>query len=247
MKPRVLVVRSGGRAFDPLGTLRTLDVVERISHRIEPCLEGDAGLDGRFDRVLFTSQIAVERLLSDAELAPRARRALQGARIAAVGSATRDALRRFGLDAHDVGRGSADDLLGRLPEHLKGQWILLPQGADASAGLSSELARRGADVMPLVLYRKVARPPDAELATDIAGKPFAAFCVTAPSAGRWLFSILGPRARDQLRGTPAVALGPSTRRYLEAQSVERVHVPRPVTFSEAALLLEKLAVESATA
>lgn len=247
MKPRVLVVRSGGRPFDPAGAVRTVNLVERISHTIEPCLQGDAGLGARVDRVVFTSQIAVDRLLGDAALEPRSRRALEGARIAAVGAATRDALRRFGLEAQDVGSGSAEDLLGRLPGDLGGQRILLPRGADASADLPLELARRGAVVVPLVLYRKVARPPDAELAADIAGRPFAAFCVTAPSAGRWLFSMLGPRARDQLRVTPAVALGPSTRRYLEAQSVARVHIPRPVTFGEAAQLLEKLAVGSPTA
>ena len=129
-----------------------------------------------------------------------------------------------------------------LPSDLSGKRILLPRGEDASTALEEELRRRGASVEPLVLYRKGPRPRDADLAVEIVREPFAAFCVTATSAARWLFEDVGRSARERLRATPAVALGPTTRRFLLGQSVSRVEVPHPVDFTEAARLLESLAV-----
>ncbi|MFN2387011.1 MAG: uroporphyrinogen-III synthase [Thermoanaerobaculia bacterium] len=242
MRPRVLVVRSGDRPFFSGEGPPGLEVRERVSHSIVPCLEGADALEKGADMAIFTSRIAAERLLGDAELASRLKQAVRSGRLAAAGAATGEALSRLGMPPQEIGEGSAASLLDRLPADLSGRRILVPRGEDASSGLEEELRRRGAVVAPLVVYRKVPRPRDADLALEIVRQPFAAFCVTAPSAARWLFEDLGENAREQLRRTPAVALGPSTRRYLLGQAVTKVEVPRPVDFAHAARLLESLAV-----
>ena len=243
MRPKVLVVRSGGRPFFSGEGPQNLEVRERVSHSIVPCLKGEGALDRRADMAIFTSQVAAERLLGDSDLAARLKNAIAAGQIAAVGIATADTLARYGIPAREIGEGSARSLLDRLPADLSGQRILLPRGEDASTALEEELRRRGAVVDPVVLYRKVPRPRDADLAVEIVREPFAAFCVTATSAARWLFADVGQNARDRLRATPAVALGPSTRRFLLGQSVSKVEVPDTVNFTEAARLLESLAVD----
>jgi uroporphyrinogen III methyltransferase/synthase len=235
-------VRSGDRPFFSGEGPPGLEVREQVSHSVVPCLEGAGALDDRADMAIFTSRVAVERLLGDPQLASRLKKAIASGRIAAVGEATGRTLESLGLRAQDIGEGSAASLLAHLPSDLSGRRVLLPRGEDASPALEEELRRRGAVVLPLVLYRKVARPRDGDLALEIVRRPFDAFCVTAPSAGRWLFEDLGENARERLRGTPAVALGPSTRRFLLGEGVSKVEVPRPVDFPHAARLLESLAV-----
>jgi len=242
VKPRVLVVHSGDRHFFPEAGSSVLEVLERSSHSIVPCSPEERALDQSADLAVFTSRIAAEMLLGDGRLAPRFRKAMQRGEVVAVGRATAEVLARLGMPPHRVGQGSAQSLLDRLPDSLSGRRVLVPRGEDASPALGRELARRGAEVAPLVLYRKIARPRDADLAVEILRRPLAAFCATAPSAARWLFEDLGPAARERLRGTPAVALGPSTRTFLLGESVARVEVPRPVDFAAAAALLESLAV-----
>jgi uroporphyrinogen-III synthase len=242
MKPRILVVRSGDRPFFSGDGPPGFEVRELVSHAIVPCLEGEAALDGAADMAIFTSRIAAERLLGDPRLASRLKRALAEGRVLAVGAATGQALARAGVRPHEIAEGSAASLASLLPADLSGRRILLPRGEDASTLLEEELRRRGAAVAPLVLYRKVPRPRDADLAVEIVRRPFDAFCATAPSAARWLFEDLGENAREQLRRTPAVALGPSTRRFLLGEAVVRVEVPHPVDFAHAARLLESLAV-----
>lgn len=247
MSPRVLVVRSGRRPFFTGEVPPGIEVLERVSHAIVPCLEGAGALEDPADLAVFTSQIAAEELLGRPDLAARFRRSLGKGEVVAVGVSTAETLASLGMPPHRVGDGSGRALLDRLPSDLSGRRVLLPRGGEASADLEEGLIRRGARVAPLVLYRKVARPRDGDMAVDIVRRPFAAFCVTAPSAARWLFEDLGAAARERLRGTPAVALGPSTRAFLLGESVSRVEVPDPADFEAAGRLLASLAVRGARA
>ena len=240
-RSRVLVVRSGARPFAKGGEDCSVEVIEKVSHWIEPLLRGREALSRPADLAIFTSQIAVERILSDSRLASLFRESLAGGRVVAVGPATARALERRGITANIVASGSAADVLESLPRELSGMRILLPRGVDSKPELPAELARRGAQVAVVELYRKVAEPADPALGKEIVSRPFAAFCVTSPSAGGWLFSGISEAATDRLRRTVAVALGPSTRDFLVGRGVERVEVPRRATFSEATRLLEGLA------
>jgi uroporphyrinogen III methyltransferase / synthase len=239
--PRVLVVRSGANPFARLATRSGLEIVERVSHTIQPLPVSPAAFERRLDYVVFTSQVTVERLLSDAELAPVVRRAIAGGKLVAVGPATEGALRRRGLFPDVVARGGAESVLERLPRRLEGLQFLHPCAEDATPELGEGLRRRGASVTRLAVYRKVPTPPDPALAAEILARPFSAFCVTSPSAATWLFSGLPVEAAARLRETPAVVLGPYTRRYLESHGVAHIAVTDEARFDAAAKMLDTLA------
>ncbi len=242
MSPRALVVRSGANPFLSLGGSSRIEIVEKVSHSIAPVQADAAVLDSPADLAVLTSQVAVERLFSDSRLAALFGKALEGGRIAAVGTATDGALRQRGISPAIAADGSAESLLERLPADLSGWRVILPCGEDASPELPQGLRSRGAQVAILTLYRKVANPRDQELEHEIVERPFAAFCTTSPSAARWLFAGLGEPAAARLRRTPAVVLGRFTRRFLESHGVERIAVTDEARFSAAVRLLETLAV-----
>jgi uroporphyrinogen III methyltransferase/synthase len=240
MSRGVLVVRSGVIPFSE-GRDLPVEVVEKSSHHVEPVLEGQDALDESADLAIFTSQIAVRRLFEENTLAAKFRTALGRGRVAAVGRATAEALRASGVSPDLVAGGAAEAILDRLPLHLSGSRVILPRGSDANDELPDELARRGAHVAPLVLYRKVPRPADPEIEQGVERGAFAAFFPSSPSAALWLFSGLSPGGMNRLRRIPAAVLGRFTQRYLEAHGIDRVEVAREATFAAAAELLVRLA------
>lgn len=242
MRPRALVVRSGARSvLEDAGEVR-VEIVERVSHAIEGV--GVVEPAESADLVIFTSRVAVAQGLAGRN-GERLRAGFAAARRVAVGEGTAKALRDNGLAAEVVAEGSAEAVLAALPERLEAVRVLLPCGEDASLGLPERLRARGASVTRLVVYRKIANPPDPALAEEILERPFAAFCATSPAAGAWLFDGLGAPALAALRATPAAALGASTRAFLVDRGVERVAVAADARFSSVLRLLEALATPPA--
>ena len=244
MPPRVLVVRSGTRSVLEESVPAGIDVVERVSHRIEPVPAADAAPAEPPDLAVFTSRVAVTHALGEG--APGALRGrLTPARLAAVGRATAEAIRAAGRDPAIVAGGSAAALLEMLPAAMTGVRVLWPCGDDADAALERELERRGARVERCVVYRKVPAPGDPRLGREILDRPFAAFAATSPSAVRWLWESLGEAERDRLRETPAVALGPSTRAALAERGISRIETTADASFGEALRVLAALAAGAA--
>lgn len=240
MPPRVLVVRSGTRSVLEGGAPSGIEVVERVSHRVEPVAATEAGEGPPADLAIFTSRVAVAHALGE-PAATGLRGRLSGARIAAVGASTAAALRDLSIEAHTVARGSSAALLAALPARLDGIRVLWPCGEDAGEGLERELAGRGASVERRVVYRKVPVPADAALGREILERPFAAFAATSPAAVRWLWRGLDDQGRGRLRATPAVALGPSTRAALAERGISRIETTAEVSFAEALRMLAALA------
>ncbi len=241
MKPRLLVVRSGGRPF-PVDLTPDLEVVDHSTHEIEALDPDSRALDGQFDFVIVTSRTAVEQLVAkQGLLAP-----LSG-RIVAVGPATAELLRATLGKAVEEGGGSARRILEMLPPDLSGRRILLPRGEDADDTLAREIARRGGDAVPLTLYRKVPRPYDPSINALVTEMGIPVFCATSPSAARWLFDGASPPARAVLRRTPAVVLGESTREELAGRGVARLEIAEAPTFESAARLALSLAGHAAGA
>ena len=241
--PRVLVVRSGANPFARLDVCSGVELVERSSHTIVPVAVPASALSGPADLVIFTSQVAVERVLGDASLAAAVRSAAAGtgSRVVAVGDATAAALSRRGLPPQVVAGGSAEAILASLPRHLDGASALVPCGDDGAVEIDEALRSRGARVERVVVDLKVHQPADKYLSEEIERSPFAAFCATSPSAARWLFASVSGSAAQKLRATPAVVLGRFTRRYLESHGVEHIAVADEPRFDAAARLLERLA------
>lgn len=238
MKPRLLVLRSGERAFSA-GLVPELELVEKRTHDFETLGPGvgSAG-GGEFDFVIFTSAAAVERFFARNDLSNRIS---HGVRVYAVGPATEELLRRRGVAPILEGGGSVRSLLENLPENLAGVRVLLPRGEDANDDLPHGLAARGAEVVPVTLYRKTRLPYDPALDAAIQSRPPAVFFATSPSAARWFFEGASAGAVRRLRSTPAIALGESTRDALASHGAKRVEIARPPTFGSAARLAVRLA------
>ncbi|MDY6054561.1 uroporphyrinogen-III synthase [Micrococcus sp.] len=160
-----------------------------------------------------------------------------GVRVAATGPGTVRVLREVGLRAEvwvPMADRSAAGILAGLPgPEAAGERLLLPQSARASETLGAGLARRGWEVDRVTAYRTVAYPGEparrllpedppgvravtpAELGDQPAGT---ALVLTSPSA---VEELLGTGAADVLLSgaVPCVALGPPTRRAMEAVGV----------------------------
>jgi uroporphyrinogen-III synthase len=241
MRPRVLVVRSGTRSVLEEAVPAGIDVVERVSHRIEPVRVADAMPGEPPDLAVFTSRIAVARGMGEGAIRQR----IATARLAAVGRATAEALREAGREPEFVAAGSAAALLEILPPAMTGMRVLWPCGEDADAAPGRELERRGARVERCVVYRKVPAPADPQLAAEVLARPFVAFAATSPAAVRWLWEGLGDAGRARLRDTPAVALGPSTRAALVERGISRIETTAEASFVEALRMLAALAAGAA--
>ena len=236
----VLVVRSGAAGgFPRPGPGSGFELTDKVTHEIVAVSPDLSEIRGSADLAVFTSRVGVRRFFEERTLeeAVLAALASKKGRIAAVGEGTADALRDRGIVPDLVGGGSGETLLRSLPESLAGWRILLPRGEDGTAEVPEELHRRGAAVVPLLLYRKVPLPPDGALDIRVARGEFAAFGATSPSAAAWLFGASSAVSRTRLRETPAVVLGRFTRRYLESHDVARIHVAREASFGA---LLERL-------
>jgi uroporphyrinogen-III synthase len=243
VKPRLLVVRSGERPFPP-ELVPALEVVERVTHTIETLHPAPELVSGRFDMVIVTSRATADRLLSRPDLLAR----LSGSGGAfAVGPATAERLRSELPIEVEEGGGSTRSLLERIPANLAGRRALLPRGDDASGELARELETRGAEVVSLTLYRKIARAYDDSLDPIIVAADLAAFFATSPAAARWLFDGASPEAQDRLRETPGIALGDSTAEALASRRVSRVEIAEPPTFEGVAAVARDLAARASRA
>jgi uroporphyrinogen-III synthase len=248
VKPAVLVVRSGAAgAFPRPDPAARFELTDKVTHEIVPVLPELSDLGPSADLAVFTSRVGVRRFFEEPALQELVRKALaaKNGRVAAVGEGTADALREGGIVPSIVGGGSGETLLRSLPESLGGWRILLPRGEDGTAEVPEELHRRGAAVVPLLLYRKVPLPPDGALDLRVARGEFSAFGATSPSAASWLFHSSTAVSRARLRETPAVVLGRFTRRYLESHDVAHIHVAREASFAALLARLGELALADA--
>ena len=151
--------------------------------------------------VIFTSAngvAAVERALPGVSFA--------GAKIAAVGPATADAVRGLGVDPSFVPDVYAAEEIAAGLGPLEGVRILLVQADIASPSLAEELRGRGAKLDTIVAYRTVeAKPSAAEIAALERGAD--AIVLTSGSAARCL---AGLGLRSGTAETQLVSIGPKT-------------------------------------
>ena len=234
----VLVVRSGAR---PFGSVDGVEVLEYVSHTIEPVAAEASAWSGKFDTVIVTSQTAVECIARDAAHAEAFRAAVDSAQLIAVGDATAELLELQGFPPDSVAAGSGRSVLESLADSAAGQKILWPSGEEVSIDLASLLRQKGAEVRRIVLYRTHEARPGPGLSAEIMARRPAAFCTTSPAAAQWLFDGLTAEAAERLRRTPAVALGNATLERLASLGVETVRVAPEARFRSAGTLLGRLA------
>jgi uroporphyrinogen III methyltransferase/synthase len=208
---RVVVTRAAHQAAPLSAALsaRGARPLELPVIAVEPPRDGGAALAaaaGRlagYDWVVFTSANAVERLLALVHDA----RDFAGAKLAAIGSATGEALAAQGLVADLVpGRFVAEELLSAFPPPPSGREgrVLLPRAAEAREVLPEGLRRCGWLVDVVEAYRTVPVAPTPERRELLRSAD--AVTVTSSSTARAVIELAG------VDGLPPVvaSIGPVT-------------------------------------
>jgi len=204
------------RALEAHGAAVVVAPVIRIEPlpQLGPLRAALAGLSA-YRWVVFTSQNAVQivfdRLLAWG-LGPRA---FAGTPVAAIGTATGEALTQRGVvpalvPDEFVGEALADALGAR--GGLAGSRVLIPSAEDARDALATGLKEHGAVVDVVPVYRTVRADTDlTELAAELVGGEVDAVTFTASSTVRAFVDLVGRRAATSGRFA-AVVIGPVTGR-----------------------------------
>lgn len=199
-------------AFAPADNLAELDA----------CLKDST----RFDWVFFTSQNAlraVQKRCSDLELPlPKV---FAGVKIAAVGSATAEAVTAAGLPVKYISRShNGVQMAEELASEVRGKHVFLPRSDRANSELIEVLNRLGAQVTPVVAYKTVSPISDSREAQEsLLRDRVDAILFFSPSAVRHLRDLLGSQRFCNLgHQSLFVAIGPVSENALKAEGVDRI-------------------------
>jgi len=220
----IVVTRAREQAGDLVRALEAhgADLVVAPVIRIEPLSPAAlgalraalAGLSA-YRWVVFTSQNAV-RIVFDRLVAwglgPRVFRTTA---VAAIGTATAEALAREGVPPalvpdEFVGEALAQALTARAGGNLTGSRVLIPSAEDARDALAAGLRASGATVDVVPVYRTVPVQTDLSgLAADLVAGRIDAVTFTSSSTVRSFVDLVGPGAARASRFVAAV-IGPVT-------------------------------------
>ncbi|MDO5739228.1 MAG: uroporphyrinogen-III synthase [Ornithinimicrobium sp.] len=173
---------------------------------------------GRYEWIGFTSVNAVKAVREKFEAVGLDARAFSGLKLAAVGGATAQALRDWGLepDLLPEGEQSARGLLEVWPPYDDVldpiDRVFLPRADIATDTLVAGLREIGWEVDDVTAYRTVrAAPPAAAVREAIKGGSFDAVCFTSSSTVRNLVGIAGKPHPT----TIVACIGPATAKTAE--------------------------------
>jgi uroporphyrinogen III methyltransferase/synthase len=191
-----------------------------------------AGLHG-FAWLIFTSANGVAAFRERLAGAALDARALAGARLAAIGAETAEALGRLGLRADVVPQEyRAEGLVEALRPHVgPGTRVLLVRAAEARDVVPRELAAAGAEVTVAPAYRTLPVKEGADRVTGLleAGA-VDVVTFTSSSTVRGFLALLGSDdARRRLAGVALAAIGPITAATLAEYGLEARISPREYT------------------
>ena len=219
---RVVITRPQGQALDMSAALaRTgarivpLPTIEIVDPPSWDDVDLALATLGEFDWVVFTSVNAVWRLLSRLRELGRDVRAFASARVAALGSATADALARHGIRPDLVpGEFLSDRLVTALAEtdDLRGKRMLLPRSSIGRKVLPDGLAALGADVTEVTLYvTRTHTHPDAAIVEAVRTGACDVVTFTSSSTVNGFVEIVGQDAVETIRNDVTFAsIGPVT-------------------------------------
>ena len=224
---RVVVTRAAAQAGALSARLRELgaDVLEMPATRIEPLddapLRAAVARLGEYAWLAFTSQNAVRLLWDALRAAGRDARALAGARVCAVGSATADALLARGI-AVDVlpDRFVAEGVLAALAGRgdVRGARVLYATAEGARDVLPAGLRELGAAVDVVPVYRSVPYGAGAEpLREALAEGSVDLVTFTSASTVQGYVQAVGA---ELARRAPAASIGPITSEAARAAGID---------------------------
>ncbi|HEX8681449.1 MAG TPA: uroporphyrinogen-III C-methyltransferase [Ardenticatenaceae bacterium] len=217
---RIVVTRARAQASELSEALRDLgaEPIEVPAIRITEPEDGYAALDAAiaelesYDWVVFTSINGVDHFWQRLRAAGRDSRVLGRARVAAIGTATAEALETRGIVADVVPEQFvAESLLDALSgEEIAGKRFLLPRADIAREALYKGLQAAGARVTEAHAYRTLVGEPDAgALATLDEGVDIITF--TSSSTVRNFVEQVGAERAQRLAANATIAaIGPIT-------------------------------------
>jgi uroporphyrinogen III methyltransferase / synthase len=212
---RIVVTRARGQADALSSRLRALGAEAIEAPTIEIGPPADAGpLDraiaelASYDWLIFTSANGVRFFVDRLDRSATDLRAL-GARICAIGPATRAAVEGLHLKVDVIGQEYvAEGLIEALATFdLAGKRVLLPRAAVARDLVPVELARRGAQVDVVEAYRTTVPEGAPERVREVLAQRPDCITFTSSSTVQNLVLVAGVEA---IRGIPAVTIGPVT-------------------------------------
>jgi len=215
MTTAILVTRAAGQADDLVSALRDAGLnpvsVPAIEVELEPpgsAIDRAAGLLHTYRWVVITSVNGARSILKAAE---RIRTELGAPGWAVIGTSTRAALEREGIEVgFEPSRTTGRALAAELPIE-PGDWVLIVRGSLAGESLAEGLRERGAQVDDVIAYQTREAPEGSRglLRAMVAGGPIAAVMFASGSAVRGFLS-LGLAEGIDVRSLPAVCIGPET-------------------------------------
>jgi uroporphyrinogen III methyltransferase/synthase len=201
----------------------------RSPHQIDRAVAGL--VTGRYRWIGFTSVNAVRAIREKFEALGLDTRAFAGVEVAAVGGATANALREWGIEPDLVPHGeseqSASGLVELWPAYDAGldpiNRVFLPRADIATETLAAGLKQLGWEVDDVTAYRTVrAAPPPAETREAIKAGRFDAVMFTSSSTVRNLIGIAG----KPHPATVVACIGPATAKTAQENGL-RVDVLAP--------------------
>ncbi|HEY1652444.1 MAG TPA: uroporphyrinogen-III C-methyltransferase [Acidimicrobiales bacterium] len=225
----VVVTRSGERAaalVDALEQAGATTIELPLTRQVDPAdggvaLRAAAATVHECRWVVCTSVNAADRFMAELHDA----RDLGGVRVAAVGSATADALRRSGIEPDLVpAEHSARGLVEEFPtaSAAESRGVVFPSADIAPDTIDAGLGRKGWDVRRVEAYRTVpAVAPDPERLTRVANAD--ALVLTAPSSVRAYLGLRTPEGEAVPVPAHVVCIGATTAATAREASMTGVH------------------------
>ncbi|HVB20130.1 MAG TPA: uroporphyrinogen-III synthase [Candidatus Paceibacterota bacterium] len=176
----------------------------------------------KYDWILFTSKNAVKTFAQ--ELKERRIAMPLSPRIAAVGTATAQALQRLKLPVHSIPkRFTSHDLIRNIGS-VAGTCILFPRSAIAPYGVVRELRDRGARVSTIPLYTGVVKPLPKTTFRALLMGTYTQLIFKSPSAVHGLMKQLSKEERPTVLKIAVQCIGPTTARAARSAGFTKVFV-----------------------
>ena len=246
---RVLVTRPRDQAADLIDRLTAFGAEPIAAPMIRIAPPDDPGpllraadAAATFDWIVFTSTNAVDAFMTALLDGQRDVRALKGPLLCAVGLATADKLKQYGINVDLVPHEfRAEAVIAALGEHgsLAGSRVLLPRADIGRDTILDHVRQAGALVTDVVAYRTIAEEPQRDSGPDVYRMLLEGHIdvvtFTSPSAVRNFAAIYGAEpAADLLKNTVVATIGPVT---AEAAHKLGINVSvQPATYTVTALV-----------
>jgi uroporphyrinogen III methyltransferase/synthase len=218
---RIVVTRSRDQASDLVKALSDLgaECLEFPTIRTAPP-DDAAPLDRAiadlpaFDWIVFTSVNGVKCFFEHLFASGKDVRAMSHLRTAAIGPATAERLRSFGLKSDIIPENyRAEAIISAFRrENVKGKHILLPRAQAARQILPEELTAMGAKVREVAAYKTESPSADSHLWVErLAARPADLITFTSSSTVKNFKAMLPASRSDELTAAlPAACIGPVT-------------------------------------